>query len=405
MEALYGCCCGLDVHQANVVACILRGKERFIRSFGTTTRELLGLVDWLHEHGCQAVGMEGTGIYWKPVYAILEGQGFALVLSNAHHIRKVPGRKTDVSDSQWIAELLLHGLMKSSFVPPKPIAELRDLVRYRKKLVGARTAERNRAQRLLESANIKLASVLSDVFGVSGMSMLRALLDGELSAEEMSKLARGRARQKQAELVLALEGRFQEHHRFLLTLQLDRLEQVETDIAKLDARIEERLAPYAAERKRLQTIAGVDRVASFQILAEIGVDMSVFDNEAALASWAGVCPGSRESAGKNKSGRMRKGNRHLTVALVEAAQAAIRKKDSYLRAKFHKLKARRGYLRALIAVAHKILIAAFHILRDGVEYRDLGPSYLDQQNEGRIVRGLVNRLQRLGYQVNVEKPA
>jgi transposase len=295
-------------------------------------------------------------------------------------------------------------LLKSSFVPPKPIAQLRDLTRYRKKLVQARTAERNRTQRLLETANIKLATVLSDVFGKSGMQMLRALLEGKMSSTEIAQLACGKARSKLVELETALEGRFDEHHRFLLDLQLKRLEAVDQDIAVVDTRIDAQFATMAQERARLQTIPGVDRVASAQLLGELGLDMSVFDGAPQLASWAGVCPGSCESAGKNKTGKLRKGNIHLTTALVEAAQAAVRKKNSYLRAKFHRLKARRGYKRAIVAIAHKILLATFHILRDAVDYKDLGPTYLDELNEKRTVRGLVGRLQHLGYVVALEKP-
>lgn len=402
MDLVLERCCGLDVHQATVVACALVGNTKYVRTFGTTTRELLELTDWLKELDCQQVAMEGTGVYWKPVYAVLEGCGFGLVVANARHIKKVPGRKTDVSDAEWIAKLLQHGLLRSSFVPPKSILELRDLTRYRRKLVQSRTAERNRTQKLLESANIKLATVLSDVFGKSGMAMLRALLDGK-PAGEIAQLARGRARAKLKELEVALEGRFNEHHRFMLELQLTRLEQVDKDIASVEERVEDRLGAYSAERTRLQTIPGIRRVNSAEMLAEIGADMSAFGSAAQLASWAGVCPGSCESAGKNKSGKLRKGNLHLTSALVEAAQAAVGKKNSYLQAKFHRLKARRGYKRALMAIAHKILVAAFHILRDGVDYRDLGPAYLDEVNERRTVKGLVARLERLGYAVDLAK--
>lgn len=404
MKPLLDCCCGLDVHQATVVACALVGSKKHVRTFATTTQALLELADWLVELGCKQVAMESTGVYWRPVYAVLEGHGFGLVVANAQHIKKVPGRKTDVSDAEWIAKLLGHGLLKSSFVPPKQIAQLRDLTRYRKKLVQARTAERNRTQRLLETANIKLATVLSDVFGKSGMAMLRALLEGTMQPVEIAQLAFGKARAKLGELQLALEGRFDEHHHFMLTIQLERLDAVDKDIAAVDAHIDTQLASLADQRARLQTIPGVDRVASAQLLAELGPDMSVFEGAPQLASWAGVCPGSAESAGKNKTGKLRKGNIHLTTALVEAAQAATRKRDSYLRAKFHRLKARRGYKRALIAIAHKILLAAYHILRDAVPYKDLGPTYLDQLNENRTVRALVHRLQHLGYSVAIEKP-
>lgn len=409
MEAIVERACGLDVHQASVVACVLLGRanerpKKQVRTFGTTTRELLELTAWLRECGCTQVGMEGTGVYWKPVYAVLEDGPWSIVVGNARHIKKVPGRKTDVLDSEWIADLLRHGLIKSSFVPPKPIAQLRDLVRYRKKLVQSRSAERNRVQGLLEQANIKLASVLSDVFGVSGMAMLRALLDGERSPRELAELAKGAARTKRDALVDALEGRIEEHHRFLLRMQLDRLEQVDRDIDALDARIEAQLAPLREERALLRTIPGVKDIASAQIIAELGTDMSVFQSDAHAASWAGVCPGNHESAGKRKSGTPRKGNVHLTVALVEAAQSAIKVKG-YLRDKFHKLKVRRGYKRAIFAIAHKILIAAYRILRDRVPFRDLGETYLDSRDERVVVRSLVGRLERLGYAVELAKTA
>ena len=410
MEAIIERCAGLDVHQATVVACVLVGSahqrvKKQVRTFGTTTRELMGLGAWLREHGCTHVAMEGTGVYWKPVHVVLDDGTLSLVVGNARHIKKVPGRKTDVLDSEWIAQLLRHGLIKSSFVPPKPIQQLRDLVRYRKKLVQSRTTERNRAQKLLESANIKLASVLSDVFGTSGIAMLRALLEGDQTPAQIAQCARGRARSKLAELEAALEGRFDEHHRFILRLQLDRLDRVEADITALDARIDAQLAPWQKQRELLRSIPGVDRAASAQIIAEIGVDMSAFDDAHHLASWGGVCPGSHESAGKNKSGKLRKGNRHLTSALVEAAQAAARSTRTYLRDKFHKIRVRRGYKRAVIAIAHKILIAAYRILRDMVPYRELGDGYLDSRSQRTVVGSLVHRLKRLGYDVALTKPA
>jgi transposase len=410
MEAIIERCCGLDVHQATVVACVIVGSadrraQKQVRTFGTTTRELLELGTWLREQGCTHAAMEGTGVYWKPVHAVLDDGALSLVVANARHIKKVPGRKTDVLDSEWIAQLLRHGLIKSSFVPPKPIQQLRDLVRYRKKLVQTRSTERNRAQKLLESANIKLASVLSDVFGTSGMEMLRALLEGVQTPAQIAQCARGRARSKLEALEAALEGRFEEHHRFVLRLQLGRLERVDADIETLDARIEAQLATWKEQRALLQTIPGVSRVASAQIVAEIGVDMSAFDDAAHLASWAGICPGSHESAGKNRSGKLRKGNRHLTVALVEAAQAAARSTRTYLRDKFHKLRVRRGYKRAVIAIAHKILIAAYRILRDMVPYRELGEGYLDSRSQRTVVGSLVHRLKRMGYEVALTKPA
>lgn len=405
MEPIVERCCGLDVHQATVVACLLVGgahqrARKEVRTFGTKTRELMELRDWLRENRCTHVGMEATGIYWKPVYAVLEDD-FELVVGNAHHIRNVPGRKTDVKDSEWIADLLRHGLIAKSFVPPKPIRELRDLLRYRRKLVESRSAERNRLQKLLETANIKLASVASDVFGVSGMAMLKALVRGDATPAEMAQLAKKRLRQKLAALELALEGRVEEHHRFVLEMQISRLEQLDEHIGKLDARIDDKLTPYREHHRRLVTIPGVDRVLGAVIIAELGVDMTVFKSKAHLAAWAGVCPGNNESAGKRKRSDTRKGNVHLMTALVEAAHGASRKKNTYLKDKFFRLKARRGYLRAAVAIAHKILNAVYVILGTAVEYRDLGTAYLDALDTERTAANLVRRLEHMGYSVTL----
>ena len=348
--------------------------------------------------------MESTGVYWRPVYAVLEGH-FELIVGNARHIRNVPGRKTDVKDSEWIADLVRHGLIAKSFVPPRPLRDLRELLRYRRKLVESQAAERNRLLRLLETANIKLASVASDVFGVSGRAMLRALIEGEASPEAMADLARGQLRRKRTDLILALDGRVEEHHRFLLAVQLRRLEAIEADIAALDLRIGERLEPYSAPHALLMQIPGVDWVVAAVLIAEIGVDMSVFLSIYHLSAWAGVCPGSYESAGRQKSGRARKGNIHLRAILVGAAMSAARTKGSYLKDKFHRLKARRGALRAALAIAHKILVCAYHMLAKNLPYRDLGEAYLDQIGQTRTVANLKRRLERLGYRVILEPNA
>jgi transposase len=405
MQTLVERGCGLDVHQATVVACLLMvrkdGKvQKQIRSFGTATRELLSLRTWLLSEGCSHVAMESTGVYWKPVYAILEGP-FQIVVANAQHVKKVPGRKTDVKDAEWIADLLCHGLLRSSFVPPQPIRELRDLTRYRRKLVEAQAGERNRLLKLLESANIKLASVATDVFGRSGRLMLRALIEAKTTPQEMAELAKRKLRSKIPELELALEGRVEEHHRFLLKLQLDRLERVESDIAFLEQRLQEKLKPYADQLARLDQIPGVDWTLAAVIIAEMGVDMSVFPSVSQLASWAGVCPGNNESAGKRKSSRVPKGNVYLKTGLVEAANAAARTKGSYLRDKFYRLKARRGYKRAAVAIAHKILVSIYHMLSQNVCYSDLGDLYLDNLNKHHLTRNLVHRLERLGYSVTL----
>jgi transposase len=376
MQVMIERAAGLDVHQETVVACVLIGKPGWrptkeVRTFRTMTRELEGLRDWLLSLGVTHVGMESTGVYWKPVYSVLEGS-FELIVGNARHIRNVPGRKTDVKDAEWIADLVRHGLIAKSFVPPPPLRELRELLRYRGKLVESQAAERNRLLKLLETANIKLASVATDVFGVSGRAMLKALIEGTASAETMADLAKGQLRRKRVDLVLALEGRVEDHHRFLLAIQLRRLEAAEADIAGLDQRIDEKLEPYRVAHALLMQIPGVDWVVAAVLIAEIGIDMSVFLSVYHLASWAGVCPGNHQSAGRQKSGRARKGNVHLRTMLVGAAISASRTKGSYLKDKFYRLKARRGGLRAALAIAHKILVAAYHMLATGADYKDLG---------------------------------
>lgn len=406
MEAIVERCCGLDVHQATVVACLLVGRpdqkpRKVVRTFGTMTADLVAMSNWLRDEGCTNVAMESTGVYWMPVYTILEGQ-FDIVIGNATHIKQVPGRKTDIKDSEWIADLLRHGLIKRSFVPPKPLRELRELLRYRRKLVESAMSERNRTHKLLETANIKLAIVVSDVFGVSGRRMLRALLAGQLTIVEMAGLAKGSLRKKLPQLQAALDGRIEDCHRFLLELQLDRLEQVEATIERLDQRIDEKLVPFAEQHTRLMQIPGVDRVGAAVLIAELGVDMSVFPTVRHAAAWAGVSPGNNESAGKRKGQSGRKGNIHLTTALVQAATAAARTKGTYLKQKYWRLKARRGAMRAALAIAHKILIAAYHMLSQGVNYKDLGPEYLDRASSAVTKRALVKRLERLGYRVALE---
>jgi len=409
MEAIIERCCGLDVHQATVVACLLVGRadqkpRKQIRTFRTVTKELLELQSWLLEEGCTHVAMESTGVYWKPIYALLENS-FDLTVGNAAHIRNVPGRKTDVKDSEWIADLLRHGLIAKSFVPPKPIRILRDLTRYRVKLVESRSTERNRLLKLLETCNIKLSTFVSNVFGVSGMAMLRALVANSSTPEQMAVLAKGRLKSKIPDLELALEGRLDDDHRFLLEMHLDRLDRVEEDLDSLERRIEQHLEPMRDAQTLLRTVPGIERTNAARIIAEIGVDMSAFPSANHLASWAGVCPGNHESAGRRQRGTKRLGNVHLTTTLVEAAQAAIRKKNSYFRDKFHRIKARRGYKRALMAIAHKILVAIYHMLRDGKPFLDLGTHYLDRVDEKRTTRKLIRRLEALGFDVALSRKA
>jgi transposase len=342
--------------------------------------------------------MESTGVYWMPVFAVLEG-AFELIVGNARHIRNVPGRKTDVKDAEWIADLVRHGLIRKSFVPPKWQRTLRDLVRYRRKLVESETSERNRLLRLLETCNVKLSSVATDVFGVSGRAMVRALVEGKSTPSEMAALARGRLRKKTDRLTLALRGKLEDHHRFLLKLQLDRVERIEDDVAMVDARIDEMLAPHQEKLDRLAQIPGVDRVVAATIIAELGTDMTVFPTSRHAAAWAGVCPGNNESAGKRGHQVKRHGNVHLNTALVQAAFAAAKKKGSYLKERFWRLSARRGKKRAAMAVAHSILLACYEMLRQDTSYRDLGVEYLDQLSKTTVKKRLVRRLESLGFKV------
>jgi transposase len=403
MEVLLERCAGLDVHQASVVCCVLIGAfgrkpQKLLRTFGTTTRELEALRAWLAGHGVTHVGMESTGVYWKPVYAVLEGH-FQLIVGNAHHIKNVPGRKTDVKDAEWIAQLVRHGLIAKSFVPPPAIRDLRELLRHRRALIETRTAARNRVLKLLEGANVKLSGVASDVFGVSGWAMLEALAAGTSAPAEMAGLARGRMRRKAAELEAALEGRVREHQRFLLGMQLRGLEAIERDLEALDARIEAQLEPFRAQHRLLMQIPGVDRLTAAVILAEIGTDMDAFATAQRLAAWAGLAPGNYESAGKPKGAGTRRGNVFLKSALFAAASAAVKTKGSYYRDKYNRLRARRGPVRAIMAIAHKLLLAAFHMLSTGETFRDLGESYLDQVARKRSTTKLVQRLNSLGHDV------
>ncbi len=402
MDVLVERCCGLDVHKRTVVACLLTADPgsrptKEIRSFATLTKGLLALRDWLAAAGCTHVAMEGTGVYWKPVYNLLEGQ-FTLILANAQHIKAVPGRKTDVKDCEWIADLLRHGLLRASFVPDRNQRELRELTRYRSSLVQEHAAEVNRLQKTLEGANIKLASVASDVLGVSGRAMLQALVAGETDPSVLAGLARGSLIDKRADLEQALRGRMGAHQRFLLGEQLRHVEALEASIARVSAEIEERLNPFAEALDRLDAIPGVGRRTAEVLVAEIGVDMSRFPSAAHLASWAAMCPGNNESAGKRKSGRTRRGSPWLRSALVEAARAAQRTKGTYLGAQYRRLKARQGGKRAAIAVGHSILISAYHILGGRQDYIDLGEQHWQQTAKRREHR-MAERLRGLGYTV------
>jgi len=407
MEVLYPRCAGLDVHKDSVVACVRCVSppiHQEVRSFQTTTTGLLALADWLTSHGCTHVAMEATGVYWKPVWHVLDGS-FELVLANAQHVRNVPGRKTDVNDATWIADLLAHGLIRSSFVPPARIQELRDLTRTRKQLVREISQHSLRIQKVLEDANIKVASVLSDVLGRSGRAMLAAIIVGEDNAERLADLAQGTARKKRTELVEALRGRVTDHHREMLTLHLGLIAALESALRQVDAAVGKALAPIQARAQLLTTMPGVSDIVAQVVVAEIGVDMTRFPSAAHLVSWAGICPRNDESAGKRRSTRVRKSGTWLKTTLVTAAWAAVRVKDSYLRVQFLRIKSRRGPKKAILAVAASMLTAAYYMLRDGVEYRDLGPSHFDRHDRNKTVQRLVKRLRDLGCAVEIQQDA
>lgn len=406
MEPLHLRCAGIDVHKKTAVVCVRvldeQGRPRQqVRTFGTMTSQLQALADWLAENGVTHVGMESTGVYWKPIFNLLEGR-FTVVLANAQHLRRVPGRKTDVKDCEWIAQLLQAGLLPSSFVPPTWQRELRDLTRQRTQLVREQAKASQRIQKVLEDANIKLGAVASDVLGASGRAMLRQLIAGERNADRLAELAQGRLRQKLPELREALTGRVTEHHRFLLQTHLDHLTQLEGLIERLSARIQEVLRPFAEISARLDSIPGVDRRTAEVVLAEAGPDMSRFATAQNLTAWAGVCPGNHESAGKRRSGRVRQGNVWLRAALVQAAWGASRTK-TYLGSLFRRLRGRRGEKRAALAVAHSILVSVYSMLKRGTRYQDLGIDYLDRLHTERLTRQLVKRLERLGHKVTLEQ--
>jgi transposase len=409
MDVVYERCCGLDVHKTSVVACLLLSRSagepvRTVRTFGTMTGDLLALADWLAEAGCTHVAMESTGVYWKPLWNLLE-DGFELLLVNPRHSKAVPGRKTDVTDAEWIADLLRHGLLRASYVPNRPQRELRELTRYRTSLVRERTAAANRLQKTLEGANIKLASVATDILGTSGREILAALVAGETDGAALAQLAQGRLREKLPQLEQALVGCIGPHQRFLVAEHLAHIACLEAAIERVSAEIAERLRPCAEAVARLDTIPGIGPYLAEALIAEIGTDMSRFPTAAHLASWAGMCPGNHDSAGKRRSGKTRKGSPWLRALLVQAAHAGARKKDTYLGAQYRRLAARRGKSRAAVAVGHTILVIAYHLLRDGTDYHDLGPRYFDERDRRAVQRRLVHRLEGLGYTVSLQPAA
>ena len=406
MEVLHQRCAGLDVHKETVVACVRLASEgkvvTEVKTFATTTRGLLALSDWLSENGCTHAAMEATGVYWRPVWHVLSDGEIELVLANAAHVKNVPGRKTDVSDAAWLAELMAHGLIRASFVPDGQTQELRALLRTRKQLVRERTRHVQRIHKTLEDANIKLDAELSDVLGKSGRAMLNAMVAGETDPVRLAALAHPNVKCSQASLREALRGRVTRHHRFLLQLHLGQIDGLDAGIATIDREVEASLTPFRSAVELVSTIPGVSTLSAEIIVSEIGLDMSRFPTVGHLLSWAGLCPRNNESAGKRRSSRLRKGAQWLKTTLVQCGWAAKNKKESYLRAQFLRLKSRRGPQKAVCAVAASILTAVYHMLKDGTVYQDLGAEHFNRRSKTTQTQRLVRRLEHLGYAVDIK---
>jgi transposase len=405
MKVVYRRCCGLDVHKKTIVACLVTPEGSQMRTFETMTGDLLNLSDWLTANKCEAVAMESTGVYWRPVHNILEGNGMDLLLVNAQHFKAVKGRKTDLKDAEWLADLLQHGLLKGSFVPERPHRELRDIVRYRRGLIQDRSREASRVMKVLEGANIKLQSVISDILGVSGRAMLELLASGETDPSKLADCANSKIKATREELERALKGLMSQDQRLMLSTQLRHIDFLTEQIDELSSAIEERMAPFEEQIARLDGIPGIGRRGTEELIAEIGVDMSRFPSAEHLCSWARVCPGLNESAGKRKNTSTGKGNRYLRAMLAEAAWAASKKKNSYLNSQFWRIAGRRGKQRATIAVSNSILRIVYYMLRDGTEYKDLGADYLEKRSFHYATRAAKGRLETLGWEVVLTRKA
>jgi transposase len=405
MEVIYPRCAGLDVHKQSVVACVRIAGDgplvQEVRTFAATTSGLLTLCEWLESFGVEHVAMEATGVYWKPVWHVLEGH-FELVLANAAHVKNVPGRKTDVNDAVWLADLLAHGLIRASFVPPVAVQELRALTRTRKQFVRERAAHVQRIEKVLEDANLKLSSVISDILGTGGRAVLQALVDGHSDPEFLASRITTRIKSSRTELLEALHGRISAHHRFMLRLHLGHIDALNQAIAAIEKELGSALQPFRQAAKLLSTMPGLSQVAANVVVAEIGIDMTRFGTPGHLLSWACMCPRSDESAGKRRSTRLRRGGKWLKTTLVQAAWAAVRTKGSYLQAQFHRLRARRGAKKAIVAVAASMLTAAWHMLRDGTEWHDLGAAHFDRADASKTANRLIRRLQQIGYVVQAQ---
>ena len=405
MEVLHAHCAGLDVHKDSVVACVrhmVDGKVTTgVKTFKTTTQELMALSDWLSAEGATHIAMEATGVYWKPVWHILSDGEFELILANAAHVKNVPGRKTDVNDAMWLTDLLAHGLIRASFVPGEPTQQMRDLLRTRKQMVRERSSHVQRIQKTLEDANIKLDSVVTDILGLSGRRIIEALIAGQTMPQALASLAHRRIHASADELEAALRGRVTRHHRFLLKLHLDQIDALDAALARIDEEVGANVEPFRTAVEMLSTIPGISTLSAEVIVAEIGIDMSHFQTAGHLISWAGLCPKNDESAAKRRSTKMKKGAPWLKTTLIQCAWAASRKKNSYLQAQYLRIRSRRGAKKAIGAVAASMLTAAYHMLKDGTLYQDLGADHFDNRAKGKHVLRLVNRLQNLGFDVQI----
>lgn len=401
MDVIHQRCCGMDVHKRNVVACVITPEGKLTRSFSTMTGELLKMADWLSEQGVTCVAMESTGVYWKPVHNLLEDD-FEVMVVNARHIKNVPGRKTDVKDAEWIASLLRLGLLRASFVPDRAQRELRELTRYRRSLIEERSRVANRIQKVLEGGNVKLSSVATDVLGASGRAILDAIVGGEDDPARLARLAKGRLRNKLNALEQALLGLVSDHQRMMLRSNLGHLDFLDAQIEELSEEVAERMTPLAEQIEMLDEIPGVGRRVAEEVLAEIGVDMSRFPSASHLASWAGLCPGNNQSAQKRGSGRTRHGDKWLVRTLVQAAWAAARTKNTYLASQYRRLAARRGRKRAIVALAHSLIVSIYHMLNRGTRYVELGGNYFDRRSHHNVLDSAVRRIERLGYKVTVQ---
>ena len=397
MEVVYERCCGIDVHKKSVVACLMTGRQKETKTFGTMTADIKSMSEWLSENNCEAIAMESTGVYWKPVYNVLEVFGWELIVSNAHHIKNVPGRKTDVKDAEWIANLLQHGLLNPSFIPDRDQRETREMARYRKSLVEERSREINRLEKILEGANIKLSSVVSDLTGASSRNILHRLVNDTLDKDSIADLLHGPLKGKVNELIMACEGVLSKTQKVLVKAILSHIDDMTKRIEDMDDFLNGKLKEYDDALKRLQELPGIGERSAQVIISELGVDMSRFPSSKHMSKWVGLCPGNNESAGRKKSGKTGKGNNALKTTLIQSAQIASRSKGSFFKAQYDRLVVRRGANRAKVAVAHSMLIAIYHMLNNGAVFRDLGESYYNNFNPEKKINYHLKKLNMLGW--------